>query len=172
MTSESQLAANRRNAALSTGPRTATGKNRSRRNSLKHGLTARSVVEFTESDVEFKAFCSRVAAAYDPRSALDQELIFRLAGLLWRLRRASAIETGLLSIQANLQWDACREQSAHEHRLDDSDPVHIARAFLRSSNFNGDALDRLNRYEVSLWRQTAQILFLLDGIVKPRKARR
>ena len=37
--SAARVAANRRNAQLSTGPRTAEGKARSRRNALKHGLT-------------------------------------------------------------------------------------------------------------------------------------
>ena len=172
MTSERQLAANRRNAVLSTGPRTDAGKIRTRRNALKHGLTARSVIELTVSEAEFTSFRRRVAAAYQPRSALDQELIFRLAGLLWRLRRASAIETGLLTIQANLQRELKSEQDADELNFDETDPIQIAKAFLRTSNLNGDALDRLNRYEVTLWRQTAQILFLLDGITRPRNARR
>jgi hypothetical protein len=37
--SERQIAANRRNAAKSTGPRTAVGKSRARSNALHHGLT-------------------------------------------------------------------------------------------------------------------------------------
>ncbi len=42
--SEAQILANRRNAALSTGPTSAEGKERSRRNALKHGLAATVVV--------------------------------------------------------------------------------------------------------------------------------
>jgi hypothetical protein len=40
MTSEAKIAANRRNALRSTGPRTAAGKTRVRRNALRHGLAA------------------------------------------------------------------------------------------------------------------------------------
>ena len=39
MPSERQIAANRRNARKSTGPRSGAGKNRSRRNAYRHGLT-------------------------------------------------------------------------------------------------------------------------------------
>jgi hypothetical protein len=39
MASERQVAANRRNARKSTGPRSGTGKNRSSRNAYRHGLT-------------------------------------------------------------------------------------------------------------------------------------
>ena len=44
MASEKQIAANRRNAGRSTGPKTADGKGRVRLNALKHGLTAATVV--------------------------------------------------------------------------------------------------------------------------------
>jgi hypothetical protein len=39
MATERQIAANRRNAAKSTGPRTSAGKRRARRNSYRHGLS-------------------------------------------------------------------------------------------------------------------------------------
>ena len=42
--SEAQILANRRNAALSTGPKTPEGKEQSRRNALKHGMTGAGVV--------------------------------------------------------------------------------------------------------------------------------
>jgi hypothetical protein len=41
MASTKQIAANRRNAKRSTGPRTAAGKSRASRNALRHGLTRR-----------------------------------------------------------------------------------------------------------------------------------
>jgi hypothetical protein len=43
MASERQIAANRRNARTSTGPRSSVGKNRASHNSYRHGLTARPV---------------------------------------------------------------------------------------------------------------------------------
>ena len=37
---------------------------------------------------------------FDPETAVARELVLRLASLLWRLRRANAIESNLLEIQA------------------------------------------------------------------------
>jgi hypothetical protein len=44
MTSFKQIEANRRNARLSTGPVTEEGKSKSRRNTVRHGLTAETVI--------------------------------------------------------------------------------------------------------------------------------
>ncbi|MGC1764422.1 MAG: hypothetical protein WA769_15920, partial [Pseudolabrys sp.] len=55
MATEKQLAANRQNAKSSTGPRTEAGKRRSRRNAIRHGLTAQTVIEVYEDTTEYKA---------------------------------------------------------------------------------------------------------------------
>jgi hypothetical protein len=55
MTTWRQIAANRHNAEKSTGPRTEAGKRRSRRNALRHGLCAETVVEILEDVEDYKA---------------------------------------------------------------------------------------------------------------------
>ncbi len=102
MTSERQTAANQRNAHKSCGPRTGKGKLRSRRNALRHGLAAETVVGVLENLDDYQRFENAISADYQSRSALERELIGRLASLLWRLRRATAVETGLLQIQARI----------------------------------------------------------------------
>jgi hypothetical protein len=52
MASDRQIAANRRNAQKSSGPRSASGKKRASRNSLKHGLNARMSGAAFARDVE------------------------------------------------------------------------------------------------------------------------
>lgn len=101
MTSFRQIVANRRNAAKSTGPTTHEGKRRSRCNTIRHGLTAETVIGVLEDAEDYRAFEAAIAAEYDAESAVERELVLRLASLLWRLRRAIAIETGLFEIQAD-----------------------------------------------------------------------
>ena len=101
MTSLRQIEANRRNARKSTGPITDEGKHRSRCNAVRHGLTAETVIGALEDAEDYQAFEAAIIADYDAQSAVERELVLRLASLLWRLRRATIIETGLFDIQAD-----------------------------------------------------------------------
>src|ERR1700674_1697087 len=47
-----------------------------------------------------KRFEATIVADYDAQSAVERELVLRLASLLWRLRRATTIETGLFEMPA------------------------------------------------------------------------
>jgi hypothetical protein len=102
MTSLRQIQANRRNALRSTGPNTEAGKERSRRNAVRHGLCAETVVAGIESIEDYSAFEASVIADYEAQTAVERELVLRLASLLWRLRRATSIETELLKIHAEI----------------------------------------------------------------------
>jgi hypothetical protein len=121
MTSFRQIEANRRNAIRSTGPSTEEGKRRSRRNAVRHGLCAETVIENVE---DYRAFEAAVIADYDARTATERELVLRLASLLWRLRRATAIETDLLRIQAEILQDR-RDQTRSQGRRPQPIPFRV-----------------------------------------------
>ncbi len=92
--SDKQLEANRQNAKNSTGPKTGHGKRRSRRNSLRHGPTAETVIDVLEDPADYASFEAAINADYRPRTKFELELVARLVFLLWRLRHAVAIESG------------------------------------------------------------------------------
>ena len=199
MTSFRQIEANRRNAYKSTGPITEEGKRRSRCNAVRHGLTAETVIGALEDAEDYKAFEAAIIADYDAQSAVERELVLRLASLLWRLRRATIMETGLFEIQAShlngfrqaRQVDTASREVVHA-LFGRADPVgfdpashgianeteaspgrvepavepnaDLARCFLRLANLPNFALDRLSRYEATLWRQAGRILFALDAL--------
>jgi hypothetical protein len=74
MTTFRQIEANRRNARRSTGPITDEGKQRSRCNAVRHGLTAETVISALEDAADYKAFEAAVVADYDAQSAVEREL--------------------------------------------------------------------------------------------------
>src|SRR3954468_10312300 len=116
MASFPQIEANRRNARLSTGPVTDEGKRRSRQNALRHGLTAETVIDALEDAEDYAAFEMAVTADYDAQSAGERELVLRLASVLWRLRRATTIESGLFKIQAQHLLQFRETRRAHQQR--------------------------------------------------------
>ena len=189
MISLQRLEANRRNALRSTGPRTEDGKQRSRVNALRHGLTAETVVGSLEDAEDYKAFEAAIIADYEAETAVARELVLRLASLLWRLRRANAIEADLFEIQVEAlrqrqlavatqtpddtvykTLKSTASQETGEWQQSNSDQRggeyktsirHLTHSFLRLANLDSRAFERLNRYEAALWRQTKQTLYAL-----------
>jgi hypothetical protein len=191
MTSLKQIEANRRNAQQSTGPRTELGKERSRGNAVRHGLTAETVIGVLENPEDYKAFELSVTSDFDVETAVERELVLRLASLLWRLRRALAVETGLLQnqgdnlaqsppaqeIQPTIQSGSTCRVSPIAAFFSSIDSDHgseqavardfnstVATSFLKLAQLDAGAFERLNRYEISLWRQVSQLLFTLDAL--------
>jgi hypothetical protein len=103
MTSAAQIAANRRNSTLSTGPRSAAGKAQSRRNALRHGLAARTLVTLPgEDEAEFAAFAADMMQDLAPDGAVEEALARRIATLAWRLERVARIEAQLVTGEGRL----------------------------------------------------------------------
>jgi hypothetical protein len=57
------------------------------------------VIGALEDAEDYQAFEATIIADYDSQSAVESELMLRLASLLWRLRRTTIMEAGLFEIQ-------------------------------------------------------------------------
>jgi hypothetical protein len=103
-----QLAANRRNARKSTGPKSANGKAVSKMNALKHGLLAQTVVvrgfKLKESTNEFKKLCQEYYAELAPEGPLEEMLVDQIVQAAWRLRRARMAESGEIALSVDTGW--------------------------------------------------------------------
>jgi hypothetical protein len=123
-------------------------------------------------------------------SAVERELVLRLASVLWRLHRATGIETALfesvtedsrkhkrhlshenlggaadLAERKRLLLGAVQESDAADgNELSSDSKTDIADCFLRLADLPTGALDRLCRYEHMLWRQARQIVFTLQSL--------
>lgn len=114
--------------------------------------------------------------------------MLRLASLLWRLRlrRVTAIESGLFEIQAgklagsDFRRETCRAARAVDPTKEFTGSFAVsvipskqfavtlnsdlATCYLRLANLPNFALDRISRYEATLWRQVDQTLSALDNL--------
>src|SRR5919109_1099729 len=97
MTSQARIEANRRNAARSTGPRTAEGKDKVRLNALKHGLSATTVVLPHEDAQAYQQRLETWTAELAPRGDVGRYLVERAARISWQLDRADLHETARLA---------------------------------------------------------------------------
>ena len=94
MTSPARAAANRRNAQLSTGPRSAAGKTRSAANALKHGLTATRATLRCEDRAAHDRLRADLIARFQPEGEAEARLADDLAFHYLRLSRLPLAEAG------------------------------------------------------------------------------
>jgi hypothetical protein len=98
---EPRTRANRANALRSTGPRTDSGKERSSRNALRHGLTAASAVLPSEDRAAYDAHRRQFLDEYQPATPTETHLTQELADTAWRINRIPILEAELLSKDPN-----------------------------------------------------------------------
>jgi len=87
MATQRQIAANRRNAQHSTGPRSAEGKAVSRFNALKHGIDAESQCLPTEDPESLTELAAEYHERFAPATPEERALVDALVSAGWDLRR-------------------------------------------------------------------------------------
>ena len=98
MLSDAQLAANKANAAFSTGPRTESGKSRSSKNALTFGLfTLNDFVRENEAE-QYTKICTSLWTELSPEGTVEEVLTSELMSATWRLRRCRMVEEDLAEI--------------------------------------------------------------------------
>jgi hypothetical protein len=93
--SDRQLRANRANAQKSTGPKTEEGKQRSRLNGLRHGITGQVSIMTDENRAAHDGFCNPIITRLAPDGPLEMQLAHLISQDHWRLNRIQSIEDGL-----------------------------------------------------------------------------
>lgn len=159
MASHRQVEANQRNAKLSRGPKTSTGKAVSAKNALKHGLLSRDVTIPGESSYDFKKFSEAMCDRLKPEGELECELVERIILLCWRLKRVPRAEVAILA------W--CRESavrspwSTTDHLSTEADrgKTHVS---------SEGSLAKLSRYETSLERSLFKTIHELERMQASR----
>ena len=120
MTSQQRRAAtNRQNAQASTGPTTEAGKESSKMNATKHGLTARNAILPTDNPSDYEVHKTNWINSLKPNSFEESHLAQIIVDTHWRLQRIPRIEEMLMAenLESLKLIKALDNLSRHESRL-------------------------------------------------------
>jgi hypothetical protein len=116
MATDRQIAANLKNAARSTGPRTVEGKARSRSNATKHGMAAEEIVIVNDNDRKMLAIRKTAwAREYRVEGETADWALDRMVAASFRIERCEDAFHGVISDRAEraiLAWDQDRRVEA------------------------------------------------------------
>ncbi len=155
MITPAKLAANRRNAQLSTGPTTSEGRARSAQNATKHGLFSQQPVLPTENPEEYQAMRQQFFDELQPEGILETLLVERIINAAWRMRRFGQIEAEVLANKLN--------------QIEEGEENRLGLAFLRSESTDHQ-MGRLYRYEMALERSFYRALKELAALQTARRS--
>ena len=177
MTSEARVAANRRNAAKSTGPRTKQGKAVVAQNALKHGFGAHQDVIPGEDPQQFELLRRRLLGELAPLGEMETLFAERIVSLSWRLQRAQHLQNATLDylltreITESLEEfdEFVSEEDIEQMQSDpDTDPrLLVGRVIVRDC-LQAKVLDRLMLHER---RIEASLSRTLNDLHKTRRLR-
>ena len=154
--SPAQIEANRKNGALSKGPKTAEGKQRSRGNALKHGMTGAGVVLVDEDAGEVATLAGELEGEMKPSGKLGRILVHRVAVMAVRLdkcARYDEVATAKRVRDAERDHDDARDAEVETlTAMIDATPAASVRGLMRTRV----GIDRLIR----MWS-------ILKGVLDP-----
>jgi len=163
MPSERQLAANKKNAQKSTGPKTPEGRAAVRLNGVKHGLTAATLVLPGESESNFQSLLADFESEHQPSTPTEEALVRQMVMAQWRLRRLYHVEAAFFRLQLD---DTAEEVDEQYETLDDAG--RLAYVVARDS---GCVQENLSRIEARLERSFYKALRELQRI-RPQPAKK
>jgi len=187
-TSARKAQANRRNAAKSTGPRTARGKSWSRLNALKHGILASqgvlSAIEGRQERAEFAQMVDGLGHDFAPVGTFEQLLVQQIGTCFWRYRRLLRFENrAAFESFDNRTYDQMNHRERWRSTLyvrqgdaPKAEPQELAATdVLEEAGLGLDLpsehdTQRLIRYEASINRTMSKALAQLTAHQKARRA--
>jgi hypothetical protein len=165
MSTEAQIAANRRNALLSTGPRTEEGKAASRLNARKHGIFAAALTE--KDHEELRGIHQRMVESLRPEGALEEVVVEKIALTCLRLQRCARAEA---EYYGKVWEELPRLQPGSPRRRKGEPPPPPPPPPPPAYRFHPEAFERLisvtGRYDTTL---TNQLLKLIGELRRLRR---
>jgi hypothetical protein len=125
-------------------------------NAVKHGLTAKVIVIGDEDPAQFELLRKAFEERFKPQSIIERELVERLAGIFWRIRRIPRQEAAIIEIRRNQisYLDLPKETTSAEC------DVITGLALIDDGQYH-DTLGKLTRHEAALMNQLTKTLQML-----------
>ena len=181
MASQKKIDANRKNAQLSTGPKTTEGKLVSSRNATRHGIYSRDIVidsaPLKENREDYDNLRQSLFDELRPIGEFEERLVIKIANCLWRSARAIRAETATIvstiaQVRDNLahlspppsEKDHDQPTPPDLNQSDSPNQLHALTVPLH--NAGADIL----RYEMRLDRQLINVCTLLHHLQHRRQA--
>jgi hypothetical protein len=154
MATESQINANRRNSAKSTGPRTPEGKSQSSGNALRHGLCAGFRVMQAENQEEFDGLIAEYWRDFAPANAYEESPVEQMIQSRWRLARAHRIEARIVdAMLASSSFDESDSALVSSLFNNNAGPFIVIQRYIAAAERTGH---RARNQLLAIRRQEAQ----------------
>ena len=158
MSTEKQIEANRGNAQKSTGPRTDSGKARTAKNARKPRTYEREPLLPGENSHNLDTLVEAYKQQFQPQDPIESDLVFQLAAIQYRLRRAMRLESSIFDSEIDKRVKNLTFLGK---------PIDVGLligASVVGDADNGNALSKIALYEIRLGQRYERTLRQLDQI--------
>ena len=162
MASQKQIDANRANAQKSRGPRSATGRAKSRLNAIRDNITGQIVTLSDEDRPIFEQLKARLIAGFDPQTPMESKLAHDIAWDTWRLDHLRAIEMNVYAL-------GMEEEDEEEAEAGNPDAMDQALSDARTFRAEAKRFELMSLYEQRMNRNMHRNLATLRDLQKERK---
>lgn len=156
MSAQTQIDANRANAAQSTGPKTEAGKQTSSMNAMQHGMRSAKILLPGEDPAELETLRAKLLAEFAPTGAEQEFSVNEMIDAQWKLRRVDDAERRTLTENPNAIADGSIEK-IQRYR------TSLTRAFYKASRElarirkqTADNARRLHDRQFADWERDAE----------------
>lgn len=142
------------------GPKTEGGKNRSRFNAVRHGLTSQTAIFPWEEHDRYEALCRQMTEHFKPAGPMEQYYVQSMIDGMWKLNRSNAAESNLFALYLHEQDGTV---TAGDREID--------RALVQGLMFKQEAptLEKMSRYSQRVENQVNRAHEKLKELQDERK---
>jgi len=149
MKSNARVEAGRRNGLLARGKKSEESRQKCALNSVKHGLTAKTLAMANESKEQFETMRQYYYEEWQPENEYEASLVDLMFTSHWRINRTMCVEMETIDLRQARMHNSGELKKEFENI---PEPVRLAIAYEKETN--GPAtLDSLGRYETRYSRR-------------------